>query len=546
MSPLIGLVAAWLFIIVGMIMKGGTIAGIINLPAFLMVIGGTTCVLIASFGMKETIGMIQLSIGSLKELPDRRPELIRTLVGFSEKARREGLLVLEEDAKQVDDPFLGKGVRLVVDGTDPELVKDILETELDSMEERHHKNQEMFKQGGAFAPTIGILATVLSLVSVLMHLDEPDTLGPHISAAFLATFYGVAVANVVYLPIDQRPEEEDRAGVRRAPAHHRGRPVHPERRQPPHPGREAVELPAARRPRRRGRRGGRRRDVGRRAARRRRRLAMAKRKQRHEEHPDERWLITYADVLTLMYVLFMVLFAISSVNTNRFELLKQSLTDAFNSGLAAGGTSVLDTVSGTPAPVVDTPTSQIAPEVPSVGGISLSDASPGQILETKQLQAAEKAIDANLKQQGLAGTVTTSVNERGLAVRIKSDGVLFDPGAAVLKPAGASIVAPIAASLKGLPNPIRVEGHTDSTPIHTAQFPSNFALSGVRAAAVVVAMQAAGIPEKRLQVAGYGDTRPVADNDTAEGRSQNRRVEILILRLQGAPGQSPASALGGG
>ncbi len=201
MSPLIGLVGAWVFIIIGMIMKGGTIAGIISPPAFMMVMGGTTCVLIASFGMKETMSMIQLTIGSLKELPDRRPELIRTLVGFSEKARREGLLVLEEDAKGADDPFLGKGVRLVVDGTDPELVKDILETELDSMEERHHKNQEMFKQGGAFAPTIGILATVLSLVSVLMHLDEPESLGPHISAAFLATFYGVAAANIVYLPI---------------------------------------------------------------------------------------------------------------------------------------------------------------------------------------------------------------------------------------------------------------------------------------------------------------------------------------------------------
>ncbi len=201
MSPLIGLVGAWVFIVLGMLMKGGSIGGIISPPAFLMVMGGTTCVLIASFGMKETISMIKLTILSLKERPDNRPETIRTLVGFSEKARREGLLVLEEDAKQVDDPFLGKGVRLVVDGTDPELVKDILETELDAMEERHHKNQDMFKQGGAFAPTIGILATVLSLVSVLQHLDEPDSLGPAISAAFLATFYGVAAANVVYLPI---------------------------------------------------------------------------------------------------------------------------------------------------------------------------------------------------------------------------------------------------------------------------------------------------------------------------------------------------------
>jgi chemotaxis protein MotA len=201
MSPLIGLVGAWVFIIVGMIMKGGTIGGIISPPAFIMVCGGTLCVLIASFGLKETMSMIKLTMLSLKERVDNRPDVIRTLVGYSEKARREGLLVLEEDAKGADDPFLRKGVRLVVDGTDPELVKDILETELDAMEERHHKNQDMFKQGGAFAPTIGILATVLSLVSVLQHLDEPDHLGPAISAAFLATFYGVAAANVVFLPI---------------------------------------------------------------------------------------------------------------------------------------------------------------------------------------------------------------------------------------------------------------------------------------------------------------------------------------------------------
>ena len=201
MSPLIGLVGAWVFILVGMIMKGGSVGGIISPPAFIMVVGGTMCVLIASFGMKETISMIKLTMLSLKERADNRPEIIRTLVGYSEKARREGLLVLEEDAKNADDPFLRKGVRLVVDGTDPELVKDILETELDAMEERHHKNQDMFKQGGAFAPTIGILATVLSLVSVLQHLDEPDTLGAHIAAAFLATFYGVAMANIVFLPI---------------------------------------------------------------------------------------------------------------------------------------------------------------------------------------------------------------------------------------------------------------------------------------------------------------------------------------------------------
>ena len=202
MSLIIGLVGAWLLILVGMLLKGGTIMGVVNLPAFLMVIGGTAGALIASFGLKNTMSMFRLTTKvAMKERPETRPETIRTLVDFSEKARREGLLVLEDDARKVDDPYMARGVRLVVDGTDPELVKDILETEIESMEDRHTRNQRMFQQGGAMAPTIGILATVLSLVSVLQHLDQPDTLGPAISAAFLATFYGVAFANIALYPV---------------------------------------------------------------------------------------------------------------------------------------------------------------------------------------------------------------------------------------------------------------------------------------------------------------------------------------------------------
>src|SRR5688500_7189647 len=101
---------------------------------------------------------------------------------------------------------------------------------------------------------------------------------------------------------------------------------------------------------------------------------MARRKQRHEEHPDERWLITYADVLTLMFVLFMVLFSISVVNTAKFDLLKQTLQDAFNSGLAQGGESVLETNPGRPAPAVTTQLGQIAPQVPTLQGLNAQDA----------------------------------------------------------------------------------------------------------------------------------------------------------------------------
>jgi chemotaxis protein MotB len=273
---------------------------------------------------------------------------------------------------------------------------------------------------------------------------------------------------------------------------------------------------------------------------------MARRRKAHaEEHPDERWLITYADVLTLMFVLFMVLFSISVVNTSKFELLKQSIQVAFNSGVTSGGTSVLEGSGGAKdASILDTPMGRIAPNTPNAGGIDLAKATDGQVVETGQLIAVQRSIDAQMASKGLKGTVSTSVDQRGLAIQIKTDGVLFGSGQATLTPTGVRIITPIAAALRAIPNPIRVEGHTDDVPIATSQFPSNWALSAVRGAAVVQDMQADGIPESRLQAAGFGDSVPIASNDTAAGRARNRRVAILVLRTQGAPDGSPASAAG--
>lgn len=202
MAVIVGLAGAWLLIILGMLLKGGSIMGILNLPAFLMVVGGTTGVIVASFGLRSIKDMVTITVSvAMKSQPDRRRERVERLLEFADIGRRDGLLALDSKLGDLNDDEMARGLRMVVDGTDPELIKDILETELDATEERHARNQKMFSQGGAFAPTIGIMATVLSLVSVLQHLDQPDTLGPAISAAFLATFYGVAAANVGFLPI---------------------------------------------------------------------------------------------------------------------------------------------------------------------------------------------------------------------------------------------------------------------------------------------------------------------------------------------------------
>lgn len=255
-----------------------------------------------------------------------------------------------------------------------------------------------------------------------------------------------------------------------------------------------------------------------------------RRKENHDEHPDERWLVTYADVLTLMFVLFMVMFSISIVNTSKFEVLKDTLQDAFSAGITDGGTSVLNEMAQTAG--LDVPAgATIAPMMPSQAGAAGADAA--EALENSQLEAARRAIDASVQRAGMDANVSTRIDQRGLWVRLQTDGVLFDSGSAALRADGARLLVPISATLARLPNPVRVEGHTDSNPIATAVYPSNWELSGGRAAAVVRTLQAGGMPGGRLELSGFGDTRPISTNDSAAGRAANRRVDVLVQRIQG-------------
>ena len=257
---------------------------------------------------------------------------------MAERARREGLLALEEEAQTVDDPFIEKGVRLVVDGTDPELVKDILDLEVESMAGRHHHTANAFQQAGGFAPTVGIIGTVLSLVHVLGHLDNPATIGPAIASAFVATLFGVASANIFYLPVAQKLKSLSTDECEAQDDDHRGHPLDPGGRQPAHRRGEAEDVPrrrpsASSRPRRRRR--------GRRKPRRSRRRSMARKKREHE-HPDERWLVSYADMITVLMALFIVLFSISVVNKGKFEELAKSLKESFNGAIDGRRHSVLN------------------------------------------------------------------------------------------------------------------------------------------------------------------------------------------------------------
>jgi len=197
----IGIVVAIVFCFLATTMEGTPPMAFFNIPALLTVFGGTLGVSMASSSME-----VVKKIPALYKTAFSPPELdfrgrVDKLVEFAERARREGLLALEDEIEEIDDEYTRKGLQLVVDGTDPDLVREILENEIDGMATRHHHGADLFEKAAGFGPTLGILGTVCSLVHVLQNLSNPDTLGPAISGAFCATLYGVGCANVVFYPV---------------------------------------------------------------------------------------------------------------------------------------------------------------------------------------------------------------------------------------------------------------------------------------------------------------------------------------------------------
>jgi chemotaxis protein MotA len=170
----------------------------------LIVLGGTLGATIAGTSFESIKNIPTLYKKTFSAEPPDLNAKIAELVGYAESARRDGLLALDEQLGSIEDPFTRKGLQLVVDGTDPELVADILEAENDAMRKRHRAAAQPFEKAGGFAPTMGIIGTVFGLVHVLKNLEAPETLGPSISSAFIATLLGVASANVIYLPLANR------------------------------------------------------------------------------------------------------------------------------------------------------------------------------------------------------------------------------------------------------------------------------------------------------------------------------------------------------
>jgi chemotaxis protein MotA len=203
-ATLIGIGMAFGAIVVSMVMEGGNPASIILPPPILLVFLGTIGVAVAGGVMKDATGLIAGLKGALLGGPSTGDDTIATVVDMAERARREGLLALEEAAKNIDDPFLRKGIELAVDGTDPEEIRAIMSTEVGAKKTADKAMAQIFADMGAYAPTIGIIGTVLGLIHVLENLSEPEKLGHLISGAFVATLWGVLTANVMWLPMSKK------------------------------------------------------------------------------------------------------------------------------------------------------------------------------------------------------------------------------------------------------------------------------------------------------------------------------------------------------
>ncbi len=206
-GTVIGIVISIVGIALGATLEGTNVMVVLNLPAALIVLVGTLGATIAACGLPAHIKLPALFKKAI--MPDDLdlPGRVKELVSFAEQARRDGLLALDEAVSDIDDPFTKKGIQLVVDGTDPDLVAAVLDAENEAMRKRHAAARNPFTQAGAMAPTMGIIGTVFGLVNVMNNLNQPSTLGPLIAAAFLATLMGVGSANIVFLPMANRLKE---------------------------------------------------------------------------------------------------------------------------------------------------------------------------------------------------------------------------------------------------------------------------------------------------------------------------------------------------
>ncbi|WP_432721543.1 flagellar motor protein MotD [Jeongeupia wiesaeckerbachi] len=242
---------------------------------------------------------------------------------------------------------------------------------------------------------------------------------------------------------------------------------------------------------------------------------MARRKHDEEHESHERWLVSYADFITLLFAFFVVMYAISSVNEGKYRVLSDSLVSAFRNQTPSS------------ISVIQLPNQAHAGTPPRLAASAVARA-PELEAQAKKMRGMAGDIRSALGPLIEQGKVRVTHSKRGIAVEI-SDSVLFDLARAELQPESVTMLKTVAELVKDNDNLIQVEGHTDNQPIRSTQYPSNWELSSARAASVVRLFAENGIAPRRMVAIGYAEFRPVEPNESADGRARNRRVTLNIL-----------------
>lgn len=207
----IGLAGGLGMTIMAIITSGGSVFTYIDLPSVFMTVIGSYLCLYVNFTVSDVLGIFSI-LGLAFKIPKFGEQAIITkLMAFSDKARREGLLALEEELEDLDDEFMKKGLRLVVDGTDAEIIRNLMDNELSQMQDRHAGKIAMVDSWSKLAPGMGMLGTVTGLIAMLKNLEDKSTIGPNMAVALITTFYGAIMANIIFIPLMGKLKDQDAA-----------------------------------------------------------------------------------------------------------------------------------------------------------------------------------------------------------------------------------------------------------------------------------------------------------------------------------------------
>jgi chemotaxis protein MotB len=255
------------------------------------------------------------------------------------------------------------------------------------------------------------------------------------------------------------------------------------------------------------------------------------RKKKHEKEPNhERWLVSYADFITLLFAVFVTLYAMSQTDKKKVEQVITSLRESFGLSSLSGGSAKPAVLPSMNMSIIPSISPEAIKPAPRMRGVKSEGKGRGKAVE-KDFTEIKTSLEAYLMMHGANEEVSISINQRGLVVSLKEAG-FFDSGSAVIKQSSMPILGRVIEALAAYDNQFRVEGHTDNIPIRTASFKSNWELSTTRATNLVHYMiNNYSFDPSKISAAGFGEFRPVADNGSGDGRAKNRRVDVVMLSL---------------